>query len=336
MTSKGLQRAEEIADEVFFPAAAAVDTGEFDPVSHLDLLAAEGFYGAAAPPDVKSVDIPDFVSFLRVLEPLVGGCLTTSFVWVQHHSAVLAVAGSQRPGIRDRWLEPLCAGRHRAGLAIGAVLRPSAPTSLRATAVDGGYRFDGEAPWLTGWGLVDTVFAAARDASDTAVYALLDAQEGATVAVDPLQMVAVQASRTVRVTFDGHFVPEDRIIGTAPREQWANRDPGTLRGNGSLAVGVAGRCLRLANAGEELFAQLDDCRSTLDNATSPEMPAARAKASEFALRAAATLAVTDGSRSVLMDHHGQRLLREAMFLLVFGSRPELRTELLGLLARPRA
>jgi alkylation response protein AidB-like acyl-CoA dehydrogenase len=335
VSAKAVQRAEEIAEEVLFPAAAQVDAGRFDPTAHLDLLAAEGFYGAAGPPELKTIDIPDFVSFLRVLEVLASGCLTTSFVWVQHHSAVLAVAGTDRPGVRDRWLEPLCSGRSRAGLAIGSVLN-TRPPALRATAVDGGYRLDGEAAWMTGWGMVDTVFAAARDESDTAVYALVDAAQADGLAAEPLDMVAVQASRTVKLRFDGHVVPEDRIVGTAPFAQWSQRDAGTLRGNGSLALGLAGRSLKLAGAGDELTAQLNDCRDTLDTASSEQMPAARAKASEFALRAAATLAVTEGSRSVLCDQHAQRLMREAMFLLVFGSRPALRDELLTLLARPTA
>ena len=38
--------------------------------------------------------------------------------------------------------------------------------------------------------------------------------------------------------------------------------------------------------------------------------------------------VDAGSRAVLPDHHAQRLVREAAFLLVFGSRPAIRAALL--------
>jgi len=41
------------------------------------------------------------------------------------------------------------------------------------------------------------------------------------------------------------------------------------------------------------------------------------------------LMVQSGSRSVLADHHAQRLYREAGFLLVFGSRPAIKQELLN-------
>ena len=58
------------------------------------------------------------------------------------------------------------------------------------------------------------------------------------------------------------------------------------------------------------------------------MAAERAAASAFAMRAATALMVHVGSRSVLQDEHAQRIAREAMFLLVFGNRPMIRTALL--------
>jgi alkylation response protein AidB-like acyl-CoA dehydrogenase len=82
-----------------------------------------------------------------------------------------------------------------------------------------------------------------------------------------------------------------------------------------------------------LDAELDGCRAALDAATPEALPAARAAASELAMRAATTLAVASGARSVLRDHHAQRLVREAMFLLVFGSRPPIKAALLDLVSR---
>jgi len=58
------------------------------------------------------------------------------------------------------------------------------------------------------------------------------------------------------------------------------------------------------------------------------MADARAAASELAVRAAAALAVRDGGYAVAVDQHAQRLAREAVFLLVFGSRPAIKSALL--------
>ncbi|MBO0868041.1 MAG: hypothetical protein J2P15_05705, partial [Micromonosporaceae bacterium] len=55
---------------------------------------------------------------------------------------------------------------------------------------------------------------------------------------------------------------------------------------------------------------------------------ARAAASALAMRAATALTVATGARSLLVTEHAQRLVREAMFLLVFGSRPAIKEALL--------
>jgi hypothetical protein len=64
--------------------------------------------------------------------------------------------------------------------------------------------------------------------------------------------------------------------------------------------------------------------------------AARAAAGELALRAAATVMTTEGSRSLLVADHGQLLARDALFTLVYALRPESRTALLATLAARRA
>jgi alkylation response protein AidB-like acyl-CoA dehydrogenase len=313
-----LDKARRIADEVLFPAAAHVDATGVIPAGHLDLLAEEGFYGLATRDDV------DRTTFARIVETLASGCLATTFVWLQHHSAVSAAAKSTTAGVREEWFEGLQHGRRRAGVSQAGV-RPG-PSPLTARKVDGGYLLDGEAPWVTGWGMIDTLRVAARD-GDTIVWALLDAAVGPTLGVTPLEMVAVQASGTVHVRFDSHFVPDEQVTGTLPYADWAPWDAANLGLNGCLALGVAARCCHLMGPGP-LNAELDAVRAALDTGTPQTLPAARATAAELALRAAATVTVTTGSRAVLAGAHGQRLVREATFLLVFGSRPTIRTELL--------
>jgi hypothetical protein len=54
-----------------------------------------------------------------------------------------------------------------------------------------------------------------------------------------------------------------------------------------------------------------------------------AAAADLALRAAAALVVETGSRAAVRHGHPERLAREALFLLVFGSRPAIKAELLA-------
>ncbi len=314
------------------PAAMAVDGAAHVPQSHLDLLATEGLYGLAGPAGYGGLDL-DPRSASRIIEILASGCLTTTFVWLQHHGAVRAVRDTAGPAVRERWLKPLCSGSHRAGLALGGAL--PGPPLLRATQVPGGYLLDGTSPWVTGWGMIDILYTVARDDRDNVVTALLAASAGPTLAAEPMRLVAVTASSTVRLAFNRHFVPADRIIGSVPHSEWLARDAMGLRTNGSLALGVAARCCTMIGPGP-LDSELRARREALDAAPPEAMPAARAAASELAMRAAAALVTVRGSQSILVSEHPQRLAREALFLLVFGSRPAIKESLTGLLTAARA
>jgi alkylation response protein AidB-like acyl-CoA dehydrogenase len=317
--------AERLADDLLAPAAAAVDESGVLPRAHLDALASAGLYAVAGGELAH-----------RTVEILAAACLTTTFVWVQHHGSVRAVQAAESP-VRDEWLEPLRTGQIRAAVAQAAV-RPG-PPSVRATPVPGGFVFDGEAPWVTGWGLVNVVHTAARDPGDTVIWALLDADAGPTLAVEPLRLAAVNASRTVLVRFTGHFVPAGRVTGTFPFSEWTQRDAAGLRTNGSLALGAVAGCLRRLAANlhaplsADLAAELDARRAQLDTAGPADLPAARAAAAELAMRAASTLVVASGAGGILAGAAAERLLREAAFLLVFGSRPAIRADLLRLVSR---
>ena len=61
-------------------------------------------------------------------------------------------------------------------------------------------------------------------------------------------------------------------------------------------------------------------------------PLSAAQASELALRAATTLVVAGGGRSIATDQQAQRLAREAIFLLVFGQTSAIKAAQLDRLA----
>jgi alkylation response protein AidB-like acyl-CoA dehydrogenase len=309
-----LTRAREIAADVLFPAALAVDRADRVPASHFDLLAAEGFYGIAVDDDI------DVETVGRIVETLASGCLTTTFVWLQHHTPVMAAAGARR----DDLLPALAAGERRAGIGLAGIRNPQTPMRVRPT--DNGYVLTGTVPWVTGWDMIDSVYTAARD-DDVIRYLLVDAIRAPSLTPAQQEIVAVQASRTVNLTFDDHFVPADRLVRTQPYQEWLSSDSGGSPLNGFLALGVINRCCQLLGP-SPLDIELAAARSALLAADAVTTPAARAGASALAMRAASILAVTVGARAVLRDQHAQRLLREAAFLLVFGSRPTIRALLL--------
>ncbi|GLZ37972.1 acyl-CoA dehydrogenase family protein [Actinokineospora sp. NBRC 105648] len=330
-----VERAKEIADDVLFPAAAAVDASGRIPASHFELLAAEGFYGLSAPPEVggPGLGLPEVA---EILEALAGGCLATTFTWVQHHGVVLGLAAGQAAA-RERYLADAVRGVLRGGVAFAGAV--PTPPRLRVRQVSDGVVYDGEGPFVSGWGIVDVLQISGRD-GDTIVHSLIDARPADGLTAEPLALIAAQATNTVRLRFDGFHVPADRVLATVDHATFLANQTAGSRLNGCLALGVAERCLRLIEeTGEDevvarLRAQGQSVRDCLDAGLTDAVSllAARAAGSEFALRAASALVVATGSAAVQVGHPAERLLREATFTLVAGGRPPVRAGILDLLS----
>jgi alkylation response protein AidB-like acyl-CoA dehydrogenase len=322
VTDRPVAVARRLAGQLLAPAAAEVDATGVLPRGHLDALADAGLYGLVGPPRAGGLDA-DGTTLAAVVEELAAGDLATAFVWLQHHGVVgrLAATGSHPDLLAD-----LCAGRRRAGIALQAATRPdAAPVTLRREGGD--LVLDGAVPWVTGWELVDVVLVAARDGEDVA-FVLVDAVVGPGLGVVPQSLVAVQASATVELRLTGHRVPAGRLLGSTPLAQVRAGDAAGLRLNGSLALGLVRRCCRLVGP-SPLDGELAAVRARLDAAGPAELPAARAEAATLAHRASGALAVATGSASVRVGSVAERTAREALFLLVFGSRPAIRAALLG-------
>jgi alkylation response protein AidB-like acyl-CoA dehydrogenase len=324
--------AEDLAERLLFPAALEADVANQVPRGHLDALAEAGLYGLVGPAEYGGLgaDVPTFCS---VVEVLAGGCLSTTFVWIQHHTPVRTITASGNESLQQEWLPELCSGRTRAGIALGGLR--AGPTQIVASRSEGGWLLDGDVPYITGWGQIDVLFVAARTQTEEpeVVTALVPAEASQALSVERLQLLATNASCTVTARLHNLFVPHERVIGVEPYRSPPPYDGGG-RPNGSLALGVASRCCALIGA-SPLDAELVVRRRQLDDASEKTMAEARAAAAELAWRAAGALVVAQGSSSLLPMRHAQRLLREAAFLQVFGSRPALRDALLGRLTAPR-
>ena len=120
---------------------------------------------------------------IAVQEALASGCLTTAFVLMQHTGLVHRLAAGDQPELARKWLAPLARGEVRAGLALGGALPK--PT-LRAEPDGDGWRLDGVSPFVSGWGWIDVIHAAARGADGEIVWLLADAAEGPSLGVEPV------------------------------------------------------------------------------------------------------------------------------------------------------
>ena len=311
-------KARAFADDVLFPTAGVVDGAEVVPRDRLDRLAAEGFYGLANPEGgVASIEEAHPIN-----AAFAGGCMTTTLVWIQHHGTLAACAfGSDH--VRE-WVAPLSSGDVRSTVAFAGLLPEP---KLRCRPDGESWVIDGVAPWVSGWGLTDVIHVAARAPDDDVVWLIVDAAADG-LRAEPHRLLGMNASATVTLHADSVRVGADRVTSRFPWAEWPARDAAGLRTNGSMALGIADRCCRLRGL-SPLDDELECVRDALDAGDATSFPGLRAAACTLAVRAAAALVVHEGSSAVERGTDAERLYREAGTLLVFGSRPSIRTQLLA-------
>ena len=315
--------ATDLAENVLFPDALRTDRSNLVDRANLDALADAGFYGLFGPVELGG-HAADLATACAVIEQLASGCLTTTLVWMQHHGLV----GNLMMGpdaLRDRLLADLCRGTRRSGIVFTGLI--PGPSPLVATRHDGGWVLEGTAPWVSGWGRIDTLQVAARTAHDDVVTCVLDDLDRPGLTAHRHRLAALDASGTVQLAFTDLWIDDADVISVVPHDPAAAGGQ-RLRLNGSFALGVARRCCALMGP-STLDDELVAVRDRLDAAAADDdsIAEARADAALFANRAATRLIVTTGSRALDLDQHAQRLMREAMFLLVFGSRPAIKAAL---------
>lgn len=330
-----VDEAKRMSARVLEPAAAQVDQTASIPGTHFDELAEHGFYGVPLGSDnpVQALS--------AVGEILVSGCLSTAFVWAQHHGTLLRLATSRNRALKERYLPGLKMGSVRAGVSGGGYAAPQRPL-VQARRTSGGYSIEGSAPFVTGWGLVDVLGVSAYDeTNDETVTFLAPASEDPGLSSIRLHLAAANASQTVALNFDGYRVDETDVMHVARRvrsrqEAMSMLDRAIVRINGSLALGLARRTLTAldtsGHCSQAMANKFTAVRNSLDRAvgdTSVDIHGARAQASRFAVDASIYYTAITGSQAVQRGELAERIAREANFSLVCATTAEIRAHVLA-------
>ncbi len=270
-------------------------------------------------------------------------CLTTTFVITQRTGACRRIAGGSNEGIKARLLPDLVAGDSFATVGISHLTtsrRHLGRPALAAKRVDGGWRLDGLAPWVTGGEAADTVVVGAAVLDDSGeptgeevlVAAPNDLPGFATP--DPFEMVALTGSRTGQVTFAGTHISDELVIA-GPMPEVLKHGVGAMPGGpqtSTLALGAAAASLAilddeasrrpdLRDASTALAAEhaelLNDLTAAAGGTPTCSSESLRQRANSLVLRASqAALTATKGA-GYLKDAPAGRLCREALFFLVW-------------------
>lgn len=346
-----MERARAVADEVLWPAAQETDRAPLVPISNLDALRDAGLMGLHGPTEVRGGLGASHAEARAVLEAVAGGCGATAFVWAQHHGAVRRVTGGDGPA-RDVWLPRLCDGSTLAGIGFAYLRRPG-PAAVRATPTRAGWRIDGEAPWITGWGLIDALVLMAR-ADDGSVVTVIVDRPGANPSLgasEPQALAVMGATGTVSLTVQGLEVTEGEVVGVQSDDVWRRRDRAGSALPAAAPLGISARAIRalnerahdrtLTHPASALAHQLEAGRTAADRIAA-EMGAAmsrrddtletaiaegaveRDRGLDLARRTTDALIAASGGRAMSLDHPAQRLSREASFYLIQAQTAELR------------
>ena len=140
--------------------AKEVDSSDATSKQHFNALAAAGLYGAFAPLSVGGLELELGRACPTLSNELASACLTTTFVWIQHFRLLAALLDPATPENIRELLPRAVSGQLKGGVALGGLL--PGPPRLTATESKDGWRLDGDAPWVSGWGIVDVLFVTAR------------------------------------------------------------------------------------------------------------------------------------------------------------------------------
>ena len=352
LLASALEHARRVADEVLFPAAQTTDVAPLVPHANLDALREAGLHGLQGPADVPGGLGADHVAARPVLEAITGGCGATAFVYAQHHGAVRRVASGDGPA-RAAWLPRLCDGSALAGIGFAYLRRPG-PPAVRATQNRDGWRLDGEAPWITGWGLADVFVLMARADDGRVVTVAVDRpyERAELVAGEPQRLATMGATGTVALTIHGLRVTPEDVVGVQTDQAWRRRDLAGSAMPSAAPLGIADRAIRLLEerepeAAATLRGQLDVRHGAADHRSAAvasalgadddaqlaraitEGSAERDRGLDLARRATDALIAASGGGAMSLDHPAQRLSREATFYLIQAQTRDLRSATLA-------
>lgn len=316
------------------------DRSDVWPKTQFEELAKAGVLGWVIPEEYGGQDVSTEALTLGYLK-LTEACLTTTFILTQRNGACERIAGSENEELKAKLLPPLCKGELFTTVGISHLTTSRQHLKRPAVTAEessGGWRFNGSVPWVTGALAADHIVTGGTAADGRQILVALPSDTKGVKRQNPPALLALNASQTGAVELDRVFVPHDLIIA-GPIENVMKHGSGGGAGSlttSALAIGLASAALkRLRQEAEKrpdllpIYDPLSsewqslraDIMQALSGATSstPQLSteSIRVRANSLVLRMTqAYLAATKGA-GFLASHPASRMVREAMFFLVW-------------------
>ena len=359
MNEEILREARRLAGDVFRPNAQAADQGDIhgQVATNVRLLGENGYFGLGISPDYGGLGA-DEATRREYTEVMASACGVTAFVQQQLHAGGGFVGGGRSLALKAEKLPRFASGEEMCGVAFSHLRRPG-PPMVTAERVPGGYVVSGKAPWVTGWGILDSfILGAVRLPENDHIYFYVPklGNEASLLPGPAIPLVVMNASDTVEITFDRLFLPDDYVLYERPAEALKRGDFCGITGHVFLPLGCTrGSIFALnalaeqrhndtfAHAAAEFQAEADACRADalLWSGACAELPDykdralhARAEAITLATRAAHAVVTATGGGAHLLSSPAQRLLRESIFYTTTAQTSDVQSATLDLLTSP--
>lgn len=317
--------------------AAEVDQTDRWPAESLADLARAGVLGWLVPTadggqSWRAVDVT------RGYVDLAASCLVTTFVLSQCNAAIQRIVDSTNDAVRAELLPSLARGEQWATVGISHLSTSRQHLSqpvVRIVPNPGGYTVEGEIPWVTGGGQVDHIVTGGTLPDGQQLLLAIPSTAAGVRCETPVRLLALSGSATGRVRLENVQVPDTQRVAGPSEAVMRSSSGGTgSLATSALAVGVGRRAVELLEREGERRVDIASVAASfrdewsrlfedLLRAAAGEIglgqssESIRGRANSFALRATqAALTATKGAGFVA-GHPAERMVREAMFFLVW-------------------
>jgi alkylation response protein AidB-like acyl-CoA dehydrogenase len=317
--ASGAERADAVAD---WPAAS------------WDALRQAGVLGWAVPPERGGLGLAQ-AELLEGQVALGAACPTTAFILSQREAALRLLLRFPQGDVAARLLSGLPRGERFSTVGLSQLTTSRqhhrAP-ALLATPVEGGYRLDGEAPWVTAADHADALVLGANLADGRQALFVVPTDRPGLHVGPPLPLAALAGSRTAAVRCDGVGLPGDCLLA-GPGEQVLGPSAGGGLETSALAVGLGDAATRWLEDEAARRPDLSPVASAFAAERSAvwrqlvglaggtpgreEVLALRVRATRLALRSTQAALVVAKGAGFVAPHPVQRWARQAMFFLVW-------------------
>jgi len=318
-------------------ATGDLDRSQSWPAEQFGWLDETGVLGWTIPEEFGGGGITS-AELVSGYEQLASACLTTTFVLTQRNGAIQRVAGSPNEAVKTALLPGLVHADLFATVGISHLTTSRqhlAKPVVTVRETDAGFVYNGTIPWVTGAKHADYIVAGGALEDGRQTLAAIDAKDPGVNCGQPVEMMALTASQTGAVQLKDVEVPREMLIA-GPVEKVMKQTSG---GAGSfttsaLALGMAHAAVAqladeasrrpdLQSVYQQFAADAGQLSTDLYSASTGDesgghtAESLRQRANSLALRSTqAVLTATKGAGFVA-GHPAQRMVREAMFFLVW-------------------